>query len=120
MADNKLIELAKLIYEKTKAGEITWEKTAYQGGFQTSFPKYSVIIRKLPVGLGAPTILLLDDKGEVIEELAYNPVVETPEGAVRLLDELFDLARRRAMGVDQALDELLRELQKPREKKSSG
>jgi hypothetical protein len=119
MADKRLLELANLIYEKTRTGEITWEKTTFPEGFQTSFPKYSVVIRK-PSSSPLPRLFLYNGKGELIEEFSSGVMVQVSgAGGVRLMDELYELARRRAMGVDQALDELLSELQKPREKKSN-
>jgi hypothetical protein len=113
MAYDKLVEFANLVYEKTKNGEITWEKTPQEGVFQTSFPKYSVMVRNH--SFAGPVFSILDDYGEVIEELSY--AAATNSGLD--MDLLAELARRQAMGVEQALDELLSELKKPREKKSA-
>jgi hypothetical protein len=113
MADERLLELASLLFEKTKTGEIAWEKTSFDETFQTSFPKYSVRIQKVK---GAPTLFLFNEDGDLIEELSYVEAFLSL-GSENRLNELFELARRKAMGVDQALDELLRELKTPREKK---
>jgi hypothetical protein len=110
MADGKLVELAKLIYDRTRSGELVWEKTTDPGIFQASFPKYAVTIRMIR---GDGVLHLFNDKGEMIESLSDTIPFRTQEGDDKfLLDVIFELARRRAMGVDQAIEELLLELKK--------
>ncbi len=118
MAYDKLIRLAQLIYEKTKNGEIKWEATADEGTFQASLSNYSILVKRsakvslpvvsLPVttlvgNLTYFTIQICNEQGQVIEELTdYDAVA-----ADFKLGELFELARRMAMGVEKALDELI-------------
>ncbi len=112
MAYDKLIRIARLIYEKTKNGEIKWEATADEGTFQASLSNYSILIRRLPnvspviTLVGNPTYFALqicNEQGQVIEELTdYDAVA-----ADFKLGELFELARRMAMDVEKALDELI-------------
>jgi hypothetical protein len=40
----KLAQVAKLLLEKTKTGEIKWETTSQERTFQTSLSDYSVMI----------------------------------------------------------------------------
>ena len=115
MANDKLIRLARLIYEKTKNGEIKWEATADEGTFQASLSNYSILIKRSPtVSMLAPTALLsttyfyfilqiCNEQGQVIEELTQSEAA----AADFKIEELFELARRMAMDVEKALDELI-------------
>jgi hypothetical protein len=102
---DKLIQIAELVYKKTKAGEIKWERTLQRNMFQTSFPNYSILIQE--ISDGSIAFKVCNEKGEVIEELT-----ELQAGTLGFMHmrELYVAARRGAMDVDQALDELLRTL----------
>src|SRR5260370_24475234 len=95
--NEKLAQLLALIYDKTKSGEIVWEKTSNPVAYQTSFAKYSVTL----FGVGATPILrLYDEAGNMIEELSIRDTsVEQDE----MLRGLYELARRRALGIDRVL-----------------
>ena len=85
MAYDKLIRLARLIYEKTKNGEIKWEATADEGTFQASLSNYSILIKRSP---RAPTVSMMqanalldptyftlqicNEQGQVMQELAWG------------------------------------------------
>jgi hypothetical protein len=96
MADDKIVRLVRLLFEKTKAGEIGWEETSNLNIFQCSVSNYSILISR-------QTLTVCDEEGKIIEEV--DGLAPLQEG-VRL-SELFELARRQAMGVERALDEIL-------------
>lgn len=102
MAYDKLIRLARLIYEKTKNGEIKWEATPDEGTFQASLASYSILVTRAPDG--EPTLQICNEQGQVMEELTWSDAVNAD---FREMVELFELARRIAMGVEKALDELI-------------
>lgn len=102
MAEPRLAELEKLLLEKTKAGEVQWEKTVTKTVFQAAFAKYTILLS----GSGdSPYLSLLDEDGDIIETL--SPLSAVNLGALNELKELYEMARRRALGADQALDEVL-------------
>ncbi len=113
MAYDKLIRLAQLIYEKTKHGDIKWEATAEEGTFQASLANYSILIKRLSAASLMPanvllnptyfTIQICNEQGQVIEELSQNEAT----AADFKIAELFELARRMAMDVEKALDDLI-------------
>ena len=114
MAYDKLIRLAQLIYEKTKKGEIKWEATPDGGTFQASLASYSILIRRvagamttvassIPIATNFVTLQICNEQGQVIEELTEYDAI----GADFKLEELFELARRMAMDVEKALDDLI-------------
>jgi hypothetical protein len=110
VAYDKLIRLARLIYEKTKNGEIKWEATPEEGTFQASLSNYSILIKRSPKASMIPPNVLLDptyftiqicnEQGQVMEELTWGDGFEE-------MRDLFELARRGAMGVEKALDDLI-------------
>ena len=104
MAYEKLVRVARAVYERTKSGAIKWEQTSRDNEFQTSFPNYSILVQTTPQGY---VLKICNDSGQVIEELSWMDAVAS---SFMEMPELFELARRQAMGVEQALDELLGEL----------
>ncbi len=103
MAD-KLIQIAELVYQKTANGEINWEKTPDDNTFQTSFPRYSVLVQD-----ANDTIVfkICNEEGQVIERLSEG---QASNAGFANLRDLYVTARRTAMGVDEALDEILQTL----------
>jgi hypothetical protein len=117
MANDKLIRLVQLISQKTESGELKWEETAQENTFQVAFPKYVVQIALIPDEQMYATysLRILNDRNVVIEEVTpdslnpYEP--KSYEDSKRIFRELYEAARRQALGVEQALDTLLQKLQ---------
>jgi hypothetical protein len=103
MAD-KLIQIAELVYNQTEAGQIQWEKTPDINTFQTSFPSYSILIQE-----SRDTIIfkICNEEGQVIEQLSEG---QASNAGFPNLRDLYVTARRAAMGVEEALDEILKAL----------
>jgi len=102
MAEPKLIEIARLLLENTATGGVRWEKTATKGEFQTSFADYAIMIRGPS---SEPSLYLSDEDGDIVEELTSYDVYKLE--AENLLGPLYEAARRRALGADEALDQIL-------------
>jgi hypothetical protein len=103
----KLVQLARALFDKTTAGQLHWEPTANQNTFQLSLSNYSTLISKEldPDEPGHYILLrICNEEGQVIEELYEGEAVNAGFSDMRAL---FNLARRIAMGVDKALDEML-------------
>jgi hypothetical protein len=102
MAKEKLVEIAKLLLENTKAGNVRWEKTSKKGQFQTPFAKYTILL----AGPSAvPDLFLCDEDGDIVEDFTYMAAIDA--GLLETMKELYELARRRALGADDALDEIV-------------
>lgn len=118
MAHEKQYSIVDLMIEKTKAGELTWEATFDETEFETNLKTYSLRIKQeYDFNLGETiTITVLGKNGNVIErfddhELKYSqrdfrPGIEYGQA----LADIYQLIKRRALGVEQALDDLLSEL----------
>lgn len=115
----KYLQLLDRLIKKTEAGELKWEETAASNAFQVSFPNYTVILSEVESGDDAIdyVVELVNSDGRIIDRFSDVTLQQTDPNTSgeRLLHfnrmkGLFEASRRQALGVDQALDELLREL----------
>lgn len=119
MGDERLIKIAESFVEKTRVGKISWEETADENTFLTSFTDYSAQVSKYyEAGQQQFRFAVVNSKGRVLESVSPPPRVRV-EGArmqvnrfYKSLEELFELARRSALKVDPTLDHILESVQK--------
>jgi len=97
--------LVTAILEKTRAGKLKWEETADEEVFIASVGGNTTlkVSRDASSRYYQSALSLLDENGKVIL------VSSEPES---MLDELFTLARRIALKVDERVDRLMETLQK--------
>lgn len=103
--DGKFIEA---LVVATQAGRVKWEPTAVEDEYTTSFKgKFSVLTKKTPPDWYGVQVV---DSGER-EMLEYSGR-EDDLGYERwtLIRTLFDLSRRNALAVDEALDEFIKDI----------
>lgn len=98
--------LTKLL-ERTDEGRVNWKTTADERTFLAAFGNASVTIRGYTDG--RPTLSILNNAGVEIETLDGDE----PSGREwhQELNELYQKARRVALGVDSQLDDLMRALE---------
>ena len=105
MSSDKDAQLVEQLIEATNAGRVTWEPTAAVDEFTSSFKgKYGVIVAKEN---NTYTLRMLDNsEREMLSvEQVQGPYVQSPS-----IEQLFEFARRTALHVDQAIDDILQEL----------
>jgi hypothetical protein len=114
MAYQKIAQLVKRLADQTAAGLIAWQPTAVDDMFMVSFPKYSVSIQPTTDQEGVPfiEITVRDGEGRVLESVNDGDLDIFVEKPYQLLSDMHASARRQALGVNQAIDELLRHLGK--------
>lgn len=113
--DEKLKQLINRLREKSERGEVGWESDAgSETQYFASFPGYSVAIERTERQNGTPifTFSILDKSGSKLESISiddayYNMYWDRPYDE---LSSIFKDARRKAMNVEQALDDILRVL----------
>lgn len=118
MVEEKILKIVRHLYATTREGNVAWEKTTSRTAFQTAFPGYTVRIW-LREGMEQPdaqdvVVAVYDAIGTKLEEATDVDLQKiAPEGAqvYSMMLELYDLARRQALGVEKALDTLLSTLE---------
>lgn len=112
----RMWKLIQRLHAKTMAGELQWEKTVSKNSFQTAFPNYVVRVSvTYAEDDSAPDyhIAVRDGAGTTIESVSDRDINSAlPDSrAYPLMGELFTKAKRQALGVNQALESLLNELE---------
>lgn len=114
MSYDKMARLVQRLSRVTAERSDLWEPTTENGVFQASFPNYAVRIDSRPgdnyQNEDDVYLSIYDDDGALIEEVADSDLGPLLPDAYRVMVSLYESARRQAMGVDQALDEILSEL----------
>lgn len=104
MSYPKIAALVRALITQTSSGELNWSQTEKTGTFQASFPRYSV--RIYPKG-NDYVLQILNDLGDIVEEVTDPELGDVLNDAYTKMGELHDAARRNAMGVESALDDIL-------------
>ena len=119
MTYEKMSTLVQRLYKKTKKGEIDWEEITEPGIFMAALPGYAVFIsRRSSSGsdstfdqVGNDYVISINNlDGRVIEEVTDVDLRLVWEHSYRDMGNLYEAARRKAMGVEEALDDILSEL----------
>lgn len=111
MAISKTAQLVARLLYRTEEGEVKWEETETEGVYQVAFPEYSIRVYSRSYsnedGNGEPYfgLAIFNDHGSLVEEV-WDPTLDN-EFTYHVLRKLYEGARRKAMGVEQALDNLL-------------
>jgi hypothetical protein len=118
-------ELVTRLYEKTKRDEISWETTEEETEFQSVFAGYSVRIALVESsddrGEWHTTYVLrlYNSVGRLMDTFWADPTVldglqpDDPgksKNIAKLMEFIYEQARNRALGVDVAIDEILKAL----------
>ncbi len=121
MSSDKYLQLVALLIKKTKAGTADWQATAREGVFSLSLPDYSVLITQVrnEASSSAKDVLfqIIDADGRTVDAFKdWQATAAIPESSRqewwRGMAALYDDARRKALGVDKALDTLIQQLGK--------
>jgi hypothetical protein len=99
-------ELVNTILARTREGKLTWEELSL-AGFLTRVGQTMIIIDR-PRGDRLPSMRITDESGKVLETI--EPPVYTDDAPTELLSDLYELARRQALRVDETLSDLKRSL----------
>lgn len=121
MPYEKIVKFINLLEQRTTNGEVEWQETADEGMFQAAFPGYSVRVfpRTDEDGDTDYVVQIYNETGSLIEEVRVIDIRESPSREAYLkaagqMRSLYEGARRRAMGVDQALDQIIGNLEEER------
>ena len=116
MSFDKPHRLISLLFSRTEEGNLKWQDSADDRGYQVSFPNYSIVVDAYnDPSEDQPEILLriMNNEGQEIDRYF---AARLPKQTAVELGQIYDIARRTALGVETALDELIGELQTDAEK----
>ena len=108
--DKKLITVMTRLYAKTKADVVDWEPSEDANIFAVKFSDYSItIVRMLATGNTPESfnLSIANSDGAVIQEMDSSTA---RDNGFADMSDLFYRARRHAVDLDQALDDILKEL----------
>ena len=111
-------KLAKIVEELSAATDreiLFWEETIKDDTFQTALSGYAVRISRVwfpDEDCYEYSIKIYNEAGRLVEEADQFVLVEDLENATTVMYDLFEKARRVAMGTDTALDSIISELSK--------
>jgi hypothetical protein len=108
MADNRIVTLLRALYIKTQEGKLKWQPGP-EDTYLAAFSGYGVSVRRSRTTY---YLELLDSSGEVIDSSPDTRLTQIMgAGASQMMQDLFEMARRSAHGVDKAIDKILGEIQ---------
>ncbi|MBX8608556.1 hypothetical protein K5D65_15280 [Pseudomonas cichorii] len=111
MSDSKIISILDKLIEKTTRGDTDWIVTEIKGVYQVSFPRYSVRLAFKSEGLDEKYVVtIINGEGLVIDSFNTDDIYRFYPDSYDKLSSLYSAARRKALGVDRALDELLEDM----------
>jgi hypothetical protein len=119
MSYPKMAVLIERLISLTNRSEIRWEATAQDDVYQASLPGYSVQILTRPTvhrGVDGEDVVvrIRNNEGKVIEEVADTDFSQDLlKNSYEKMQNMYQTARRQALGVEAALDELLNALGRP-------
>jgi len=111
MVNERIVKLIERLHQRTMDGKITWEQTNIEGVFQIAFPEYSLKISKSESShdYSISIFLQIYNKDGILIEGVHDGQL-MPMIPFSTMEELYYNARRTAMGVDKAIDDILSEL----------
>jgi hypothetical protein len=113
------LSLVQALYSRTKDGKVDWQAWINADGFTATFGEFNLRIRVIRDDdyPDHPDYVLTVERGpsdqtiETISNATLRPVMErtTVDGLspYRLLQETYEMARRKALNVEDALDRIL-------------
>ena len=120
MAYRRLAELTYRLYRKTLEGKIDWEVTASVDVYQASLASHSILISVQPSQTAAGEdvkIVIVDGEGNIVEtfldvdlDVSWFSEMGAELGPYTLMLDLYNQARRFALGSEKSIQDILNEL----------
>lgn len=104
--------LVRNLIERTNSGKIRWEESTQEGVFQVSFPEYTLVIEIVETMNSGNDISIgvYNGVGSLVDSLTDTSISDGGGQWYSRMKDLYDTARRQALGADKALDEILKSL----------
>lgn len=107
MSYRKIANLVDMVAKQTADRQLSWDRTEINNAYQVSFSEY--VIRLFNNGKGF-RFVIYDVFGDVVEEVSDRDLKDFYAEPFEMMNDLFGNVRRQAMGVDEALDSIMKDL----------
>ncbi|WP_144445558.1 hypothetical protein [Inquilinus limosus] len=108
------VKMVDKLYERAVGGDIAWKKGFEEGAFQASFSRYVVQISTTSSKDGLDVVIkIYNDEGDVIDSFTDVDISQSPHAYELYFQKMFglyEIARRSALGSDDAIRSILSEL----------
>jgi hypothetical protein len=112
MIDKKIVQLVSSLLSQTDAGNLNWEPAARDNWFQVFFLGYTI---QLGETSDEYVLRMFDAHDRVLEEISTVSLRQQDINSMHKLERLHTEARRKALGVEDALDKILGALNKDKD-----
>jgi hypothetical protein len=103
--------LVETLLERTINGLITWKETAEDGTYQVSFASNSIQIKEGGPNNNDIVVDLINDEGVAVDSFSDRDIEQSETAKYfMMMKDLYQRARRIALGSEQILDDILGEL----------
>jgi hypothetical protein len=110
MSMDKQLTLVQRLLSKTKDGHLDWRESAGRA-FQVSFKDNSIVLERAGNNYADVLVSLVNGNGDVVETFNDDSIrAEFGSENAGLLFELYEMARRTALGSEKVLNAILKEL----------
>jgi hypothetical protein len=117
MVDERIALLVTKLHQNTLSRKISWAPTVDDNAFEATFPRYTVRISEREGRTSIQYVIsILNDLGVSVDSFSDSELsarfADAPLdlGWYGVLREIYEMARRQALGADQAIDDILGEL----------
>ncbi|MBO6561278.1 MAG: hypothetical protein JJ959_12115 [Nisaea sp.] len=124
MISEKLGEMVARLKQRTEEGKVDWEETSTRGRFQTTLNDHSLVIAEQE-NEDDPEVMdycvtIYNRDGDDIECFTDRDLGEVPEANAEetyraMMKEIHAMARRKALGAEEAVDAILEVLDQTEE-----
>ena len=116
MSYDKAGKILRKLAAKTEAGQVEWGEAATENAFEASFSDYSIVITAVPTETEDEPdykMEIYDSAGSLVQSVWDEDLDEDEDERpyYDVMEDLFYSARGYAIGVEQALDSLLEDLE---------
>src|SRR5688572_28326717 len=106
----EMLQLIQKLHDATVAGKLNWKQGVKENVFQVSFPATTVIISYRWVNTSGDEydVSILNEEGKVVDAASSDD--PDAENWFTVFDEIYTVARRKALGADVAVKRIADEL----------
>jgi len=115
---DKMSKIVQRVHDLTQSGNLCWEETEKEGVYQAAFPDNTVRIREIytlneyeeHTGIDYE-LSIYNEEGKLLEQVKDTDIASVYREAFATMKKTYESARRLALGVDTALDNLIGHLE---------